>query len=233
MVEGRTVEEASSDVTITVRFPLDLTTFSIAFNFNPLIYNAQQHEELLTEQQQNALHSPTPSTLCGSEVAQDEQLLDETMDSVKEPSIETAANLNEPGNGTDSTEINTSGSDEHQQEEHQQEEKSSTAESIEVDSIQQAAAESEVAVASGPDNRPVVAVNNREIEQENIKHKLHEIISEIDREMEADDLSNEEVSVATKTYILIPPSRNGFQPPGTGRRRLTNLLRMRFYYNRI
>lgn len=215
MVEGRTVEEASSDVTIAVRFPLDLTIFSIAFNFNPLIiYNAQQHEELLTEQQQNALHSPTPSTLCGSEVAQDEQLLDETMDSVKEPSIETAANLNEPGNGTDSTEINTSGSDEHQQEEHQQEEKSSTAESIEVDSIQQAAAESEVAVASGPDNRPVVAVNNREIEQENIKHKLHEIISEIDREMEADDLSNEEVSVATKTYFdsslaqRIPTPRN-------------------------
>lgn len=34
---------------------------------------------------------------------------------------------------------------------------------------------------------------NREIEQESIKHALHEIISEIDREMEA-DFANEEVS---------------------------------------
>ena len=46
----------------------------------------------------------------------------------------------------------------------------------------------------------------KEIEQENIKHALHEIISEIDREMEADMIEEEsnavEVSVRLLNYIL-------------------------------
>lgn len=130
-----------------------------------------------------------------------------------EPSIEMAEDLKEPGNddgriGGDSsrsgTEINTSdGIVVVQQQEHEQL-MSDVAEDLSIRQESEAAA-----VASGSECRPVetcdlsaipssssVANNNssnREIQQENIKHALHEIISEIDREMEA-DLSNEEVS---------------------------------------
>ena len=132
-----------------------------------------------------------------------------------EPSIEMAEDLQEPGNddgriGGDSsrsgTEINTSdGIVVVQQQEHEQLMSDVADEDLSIRQESEAAA-----VASGSECRPVetcdlsaipssssVANNNnssnREIQQENIKHALHEIISEIDREMEA-DLSNEEVS---------------------------------------
>lgn len=136
------------------------------------------------------------------------------------PSIEMAEDLKEPGNddGGDSggTEINTSAVDVVQQQELEQEileREAATHEVGEEDSsIRQEPRLStlvEEAVASGSECRPVEnsdlsvplssslssshSHSNREIQQENIKHALHEIISEIDREMEA-DLSNEEVS---------------------------------------
>lgn len=125
-----------------------------------------------------------------------------------EPSIEMSEDLKEPGDIDSGTEINTSGDGvngvenggvQQEQAEHQHEK--TEPESVEPDfSIQQTAEEAQEAVASGCDSRPVEnatlsdsSVLNREIQQENIKHALHEIISEIDREMEA-DLSNEEVS---------------------------------------
>lgn len=135
------------------------------------------------------------------------------------PSIEMAEDLKEPGNddGGDSggTEINTSAVDV-QQEQEILEREAATHEVGEEDSasIRQEPRLStlvEEAVASGSECRPVEnsdlsvpllsssslssghSHSNREIQQENIKHALHEIISEIDREMEA-DLSNEEVS---------------------------------------
>ena len=164
-----------------------------------------QHEELVT----NALHSPsTPSTLCEEEAQElREEEADEVGAGVTEPSIEMAEDLKEPGisggggveDGDSGTEINTSGvvEDQHQQEE-----------SVEAESCIQepALAEAVEIVASGSECRPEVQnsaglsssssasnLANREIPQENIKHALHEIISEIDREMEA-DFSNEEVS---------------------------------------
>ncbi len=131
-----------------------------------------------------------------------------------EPSIEMAEDLKEPGIGGGSvgdsgTEINTSGVVEDQQREHQQ--KQEAEESVETESsIQEPLAEAVEIVASGSECRQELPQNgavrlsnsssnlaSREIEQENIKQTLHEIISEIDREMEA-DFSNEEVSLFSK-----------------------------------
>lgn len=53
--------------------------------------------------------------------------------------------------------------------------------------------EEEILPAINPHNNN----NNREIEQESIKQTLHDIISEIDREMEADNF-NEEVCLKKK-----------------------------------
>lgn len=126
-----------------------------------------------------------------------------------QPSIEMSEDLKEPGDIDSGPEINTSGGvngvdnggvqQQQEQTEHQHEK--TEPEPVEADSsIQQTAEEAQEAVASGCDSGPVENASvsdshvvNREIQQENIKHALHEIISEIDREMEA-DLSNEEVS---------------------------------------
>lgn len=149
------------------------------------------------------VHSPTPSTLCGDEAdLQDEQLLEQELmkqADEMEPSIEMARDFKEPGDVDSRPEINTSaGMEQQTMLEHQQEENQESADSR----IQENRDETET-VASGCQSSPVVDngslseppppdLSNREIPQENIKHALHEIISEIDREMEA-DMSNEEV----------------------------------------
>ncbi len=136
-----------------------------------------------------------------------------------EPSVEMAEDLKEPGNddGGDSgggTEINTSGAVQQQEQQQELPERGATHGVGEEDSSirepQPPPLSTLEAVASGSECRPVEnsdlsvplsssptsghSHSNREIQQENIKHALHEIISEIDREMEA-DLSNEEVSL--------------------------------------
>lgn len=61
---------------------------------------------------------------------------------------------------------------------------------------------------------------NCEIQQESIKHALHEIISEIDREMEA-DFANEEVSRLACVRLLMDrdaPSGDGAHAPNSYRR---------------
>uniref|UniRef100_A0A0P4YVP3 Uncharacterized protein n=1 Tax=Daphnia magna TaxID=35525 RepID=A0A0P4YVP3_9CRUS len=163
-------------------------------------------EEVIT---QEALHSP--SALLDEEeqllveellVEEDQSLSAEAFTTEMEPSIEMAEDLKEPGNddgGVDDsgTEINTSIGDVDQQEELAQEHQQSTEADLSIQEPQ--STEADQTVASGSECRPVEAgdlsgssSNNREIQQENIKHALHEIISEIDREMEA-DFSNEEV----------------------------------------
>lgn len=138
-----------------------------------------------------------------------------------EPSIEMVEDLKEPGDGDSGTEINTSGGGggsgvdggvqpvkpENQHEKTpaveadlsiQETETTATSESAFSSSAEQETHQHET-VASGCESGPVEnaissGLSNREIPQENIKHALHEIISEIDREMEA-DFSNEEVSL--------------------------------------
>lgn len=139
-------------------------------------------------------------------VEEDQLLSTEAFTTEMEPSIEMAEDLKEPGKdevGVDDsgTEINASDRHVDQQEELLQEHQ----QSIDADlSIQEPPSTVET-VASGSQCRSVQASdlsnsssNNREIHQENIKHALHEIISEIDREMEA-DFSNEEVSLLNWT----------------------------------
>ncbi|XP_057365531.1 uncharacterized protein LOC130686425 [Daphnia carinata] len=161
-------------------------------------------EEVITEE---ALHSP--STLLDEEerllaeellVEEDQSLSAEAFTTEMEPSIEMAEDLKEPGIGGDGdsgTEINTSVGNVDQQEELAQEHQQSSEADLSIQEPQ--STEADQTVASGSECRPVEASdlsgsssNNREIEQENIKQTLHEIISEIDREMEA-DFSNEEV----------------------------------------
>lgn len=175
-----------------------------------------QREEVIT---QEALHSP--STLLDEEeqllveellVEEDQSLSAEAFTTEMEPSIEMAEDLKEPGNddgGVDDsgTEINTSIGDVDQQEELAQEHQQSTEADLSIQEPQ--STEADQTVASGSECRPVEAgdlsgssSNNREIQQENIKHALHEIISEIDREMEA-DFSNEEVSHSSILYAQL------------------------------
>jgi len=162
------------------------------------------------------VHSPITSTDDGSEEDQDVFFEEASASVLQEPSTELDENFEEPGSGEKQTEINTSNGTTHE-ESTELTTSSEIQESVTPPESSSTDVKEEAVLSMPPDPieeeilpaaniNPHNNNNNREIEQESIKQTLHDIISEIDREMEADNF-NEEVCFlkrSMKPLLILP-----------------------------